>query len=102
MLRYNTIIHIISNTGFVLIVHLKKIETILNQVKQCKIVSYTELIRIPLSKEKHSRHLLTVIINIKCMRHTGKGLDIRTAVKEGEFMIAVENSGVLGPILRCP
>jgi hypothetical protein len=35
------------------------------------------------------------------MRHTGKMLDARIGVKEEEFMIAVENSEVLGAMLRC-
>jgi hypothetical protein len=36
------------------------------------------------------------------MRHTGKVLDVRTALKEGKFMITVGNSAVLDPMLRCP
>jgi hypothetical protein len=36
------------------------------------------------------------------MRHTGKGFDMRTTVKEEEFVTAVENSEGFGPIFRCP
>jgi hypothetical protein len=71
-------------------------------VNQFKIVAYTEHNRAPVAKEKYCSHLLSVIIKIKCMRHTGKELDVRTGVEEEEFMIAVENSEVLGPLLRCP
>lgn len=65
-------------------------------------VACTEHTRIHLSKEKYCNYLLSVIIKTKCRRHTGKGLDVRTAVKEEEFMTAVENSEVLGPMFRCP